>query len=151
MTAKRSHHFSAKYSAHAEPRAVHILLQQLVKEGLPDGAKVAVVTDHFPIAHAQKRLNGYGGIGRGYALNRLYEYTYDLLFTRKINVVFFYLTGRLNPADQLSRNFGVNTKEIVIKAADDMGLPPLKGTRSPLCDEYVFGDVTRPKPSRDLF
>eukprot|EP00796_Vickermania_ingenoplastis_P006393 gene6393-biopygen4064 len=109
-----------QYSAHAEPRAVHILLQQLVKEGLPDGAKVAVVTDHFPIAHAQKRLNGYGGIGRGYALNRLYEYTYDLLFTRKINVVFFYLTGRLNPADQLSRNFGVNTKEIVIKAADDM-------------------------------
>eukprot|EP00796_Vickermania_ingenoplastis_P007805 gene7805-biopygen5234 len=111
MTAKRSHHFSAKYSAHAEPRAVHILLQQLVKEGLPDGAKVAVVTDHFPIAHAQKRLNGYGGIGRGYALNRLYEYTYDLLFTRKINVVFFYLTGRLNPADQLSRKFGVNTKK----------------------------------------
>lgn len=130
-------HFNKKHSAHAEPRGAHIALRQLVKEGLPDGSKVAIVTDHFPIAHAQKRLNGYGGIGRGYALNKLYEYSYDLLYKRKIQVVFFYLTGRCNPADELSRNFGVKAAawEIVRHQVGDMGLPPLSHTRSPLCDE----------------
>eukprot|EP00796_Vickermania_ingenoplastis_P011271 gene11271-biopygen7752 len=57
---KRSKHFSAKFSAHAEPRAVHILLKQLVKDGVPDGTQIAVVTDHFPIVHAQKKLTGFG-------------------------------------------------------------------------------------------
>eukprot|EP00796_Vickermania_ingenoplastis_P000937 gene937-biopygen778 len=143
---KRSKHFSAKFSAHAEPRAVHILLKQLVKDGVPDGTQIAVVTDHFPIVHAQKKLTGFGGIGRGYSLNKLYEYTYDLLFKRNIQVVFFYLTGKLNPADQISRNFGVHTHAIVVKDADDMGLPPLKGTRSSLCDEYVYG--VKPTPAQ---
>lgn len=139
-------HFNAKHSAHAEPRAVHTLLKQLVKEGICDNAKIAIVTDHFPIAHAQKRLNGYGGIGRGYALNTLFEYTYDLLYKRNIQVVYFYLTGRLNPADELSRHFGgtVRSRNIIVKDADDMGLPPLLGTRSPLCDEYLTGH-TRPE------
>jgi len=101
--------FNKKHSAHAEPRGAHIALRQLVKEGLRDGSKVAIVTDHFPIARAQKSLNGYGGIGRGYALNKLYEYSYDLLYHRKIQMVFFYLTGRCNLAVELSRNFGVYT------------------------------------------
>lgn len=142
--------FNARHSAHAEPRGAQTLLQQLVKEGLPNGSKVALVTDHFPIAHAQKRLNGYGGIGRGYALNKLFEYTYDLLYKRNIQVVFFYLMGRLNPADQLSRHFGGSVKDynIVVKDADDMGLPPLAGTRSPLCDEYEFGHTRPDKTTR---
>eukprot|EP00796_Vickermania_ingenoplastis_P006772 gene6773-biopygen4609 len=84
--------------------------------------KIAVVTDHFPIVHAQKKLTGFGGIVRGYSLNKLYEY--DLLFTRNIQVVVFNLTGKLNPADQISRNFGVHTQAIIVKDADDMGLPP---------------------------
>lgn len=142
--------FNKKHSAHAEPRGVHIALQQLVKEGLPNGSKVAIVTDHFPIAHAQKRLNGYGGIGRGYALNKLYEYSYDLLYHRKIQVVFFYLTGRCNPADNLSRNFGENsnTKEIRSQCVNDMGLPPLIQTRSPLCDEAETGEFQPAKAAR---
>jgi len=141
VTATKSLQFNKKHSAHAEPRGAHIALQQLVKEGLPNGSKVAIVTDHFPIAHAQKRLNGYGGIGRGYALNKPYEYSYDLLYHRKIQVVFFYLTGRCNPADELSRNFGENTspKEILVHRVNDMGLPPLSHTRSPLCDEAETG------------
>lgn len=144
-------HFNKKHSAHAEPRGAHIALQQLVKEGLPNGSKVAIVTDHFPIAHAQKRLNGYGGIGRGYALNKLYEYSYDLLYHRKIQVVFFYLAGRCNPADNLSRNFGecTSSKEILVKRVNDMGLPPLSHTRSPLCDEAETGDF-QPAKARIL-
>ncbi|MDD9341215.1 MAG: hypothetical protein PV362_16540 [Providencia heimbachae] len=71
-------HFQARHSAHAEPRGARMLLQQLVKEGLRDGARVAFVTDHSPIVHAQKRLNGFGGIWRVHALNRLYEYTCDI-------------------------------------------------------------------------
>lgn len=143
--------FNARHSAHAEPRAVHILLKQLIKAGLPDGSKVAVVTDHFPIAHAQKRLNGYGGIGRGYALNKLFEYSYDLLFQRKIQIIYFYLTGKLNPADQLSRHFGgtITDFRIIVKDADDMGLPPLCGARSPLCDEFETGIFQHAKTTRE--
>lgn len=135
--------FNARHSAHAEPRGAQLILQQLVKEGLQADAKVAFVTDHYPIAHAQKQLNGYGGIGRGYALNKLYEYTYDLLYKHNIQVSFFYLMGRLNPADELSRHFGgaPNDRNITVRRADDIGLPPLKDTRSPLCDETEFGRV----------
>eukprot|EP00796_Vickermania_ingenoplastis_P013618 gene13618-gene2080 len=56
--------FNAQHSAHAEPRAAQLALGQLVREGLPDGARVALVTDHEAIVHAQRRANGFGGIGR---------------------------------------------------------------------------------------
>ncbi|KPA77631.1 TATE DNA transposon [Leptomonas pyrrhocoris] len=97
--------FMARHSAHAEPRAAELLLRRLVMEGLADGARVALVTDHFPIVHAQKRLNGFGGIGRGYSLNTLYEYTYDLWRERSIDVVLCYVEGERNPADAFSRHF----------------------------------------------
>lgn len=45
-------------SADADPHGDHINLSQQVIEGLPYGSKVAIVTDHFPIAHAQNSLNG---------------------------------------------------------------------------------------------
>lgn len=64
------------------------------------------MTDHEAIVRAQRKLNGYGGIGRGYALNKLYEYVYDMWFNNNIEVTFFYIAGKLNPADSLSRNFG---------------------------------------------
>ncbi|ORC85650.1 TATE DNA transposon [Trypanosoma theileri] len=104
--------FNARHSAHAEPRAIHLLLQHLERQGVivhgesiaheedvdsdviltgprRRPTRVAVVTDHFPIAHAQRRLNGFGGIGRGYALNRLFEYTNELFHTKAVQVVFF--------------------------------------------------------------
>lgn len=131
--------FNARRSAHAEPRGAQVLLRELVKHGLPNGSRVALVTDHFPIVLAQRGLNGYGGIGRGYALNRLFEYTYDLLFERNIQVTFFYLAGECNPADELSRNFGGVSGDRCIVSADGngMGLPPLSCAFSPLCPEVV--------------
>lgn len=54
---------------------------------------------------APKKLNKYGGIGRGYSLNKLFEYVYDLNYD-SIDVTFFFLKGQLNPADNISRHFG---------------------------------------------
>eukprot|EP00796_Vickermania_ingenoplastis_P000370 gene369-gene315 len=98
--------FNAQHSAHAEPRAAQLALGQLVREGLPDGARVALVTDHEAIVHAQRRANGFGGIGRGYSLNKLFEYVHDLWYRNGIEVTFFQISGPSNPADTLSRVFG---------------------------------------------
>eukprot|EP00796_Vickermania_ingenoplastis_P011493 gene11493-biopygen8344 len=98
--------FNAQHSAHAEPRAVELVLRQIMREDEPSGAKVAVITDHEAIVHAQRRSNGFGGIGRGYALNKLFEYVYDLWYHRAIEVTFFFLSGKANPADSISRSFG---------------------------------------------
>ncbi|KAG5477655.1 hypothetical protein LSCM1_04948 [Leishmania martiniquensis] len=102
-------YFTAKHSAHAEPRAAMLCLQYLMAHGLAarrgPTMRMAVVTDHFAIVRAQRKHNGFGGIGRGYCLNRLYAYTTALYFTERVRVVFFYIAGQVNPADELSRNF----------------------------------------------
>ncbi|KAH9600834.1 hypothetical protein LSM04_007959 [Trypanosoma melophagium] len=82
--------FRARHSAHAKPRAVQALLLLLHKEGtLRPGMRIAVVTDHYAIAAAQKRLNGFGGIGRGFSLNKLFETTYNLWYDYDIEVIFY--------------------------------------------------------------
>eukprot|EP00796_Vickermania_ingenoplastis_P002607 gene2607-biopygen2097 len=85
--------FHAQHSAHAEPRAAELVLRQLVQDGIADGSNVAFMTDHDAIHRAQRRVNGFGGIGRGYTLNKLFEYVYDLWFHRDIQVTFFWLQG----------------------------------------------------------
>jgi len=134
------HLFRARHSAHAEPRAAQLALRQLIMDGLPDGTKVALVTDHFAIVHAQRRSNGFGGIGRGYALNRLFEYVYDLVHHNRIEVHFFHIHGPCNPADTLSRDFGVKATEgTVVKGfAPSTVLPALSCTFSPLCEGLSF-------------
>lgn len=67
-----------------------------------------IVTDHKAIVYAQQKLNGFGGIGRGYSLNHLYEFVHELRHTHNIDVTFSYIAGPSNPADSLSRNFGVD-------------------------------------------
>eukprot|EP00796_Vickermania_ingenoplastis_P003983 gene3983-gene2525 len=81
--------FNAQHSAHAEPRAVELVLRQIMREDEPRGAKVAVITDHEAIAHAQRRSNGFGGIFRGHAPNKLFEYAYDLWHHRAIEATLF--------------------------------------------------------------
>jgi len=129
--------FNARRSAHAEPRACQLLIKQLVREGIPDQCRLAVVTDHYPIVLAQRRLNGYGGIGRGFALNKLYELVHDLRTKRGILVVFFYIAGPCNPADDLSRNFGEETSQGNVLARINVAtvLPPLSQTYSNVCEE----------------
>eukprot|EP00796_Vickermania_ingenoplastis_P009279 gene9279-biopygen6603 len=68
-------HFTAKHSAHAEPQAITHLLKILRQRSPRPGQCWAVVTDHLAIVRAQRKQNGYGGIGRGYALNKLFELT----------------------------------------------------------------------------
>lgn len=132
--------FNAQHSAHAEPRAAELAIQQEVRRGMRDGARIALVTDHEAIVHAQRRTNGFGGIGRGYSLNRLFEYVYNLEFERDIRVTFFYISGPSNPADALSRNFGDESANgmVVWKPAPTTMLPSLNWTFSPVCEGMTF-------------
>ncbi|KPA79559.1 TATE DNA transposon [Leptomonas pyrrhocoris] len=119
-------HFAAKHSAHSEPRAVGCILRELRREGIPRGTRNAIVTDHSAIAYAQRRLNGFGGIGRGYALNKLYEQTNQLFHEEGVVVLFFYINEKSNPADTFSRNFGADVEEGVLRRLiDGPSLPQL--------------------------
>lgn len=132
--------FDAQHSAHAEPRAAQLLLRQLVREGMPDHSRVALVTDHIAIVHAQRRTNGFGGIGRGYTLNKLFEYVHDLLFHHDIQVTFFHLSGKVNPADTISRTFGDNADHggVFVFPAPNTQIPLLCSTYSPVCEKLTF-------------
>ncbi|KPA78444.1 hypothetical protein ABB37_06071 [Leptomonas pyrrhocoris] len=101
-------------------------------------SRVATVTDHYPIAFAQRGENGFRGIGRGQYLNHLYALTNDLFFNRDITVVFFYILGSLNPADSLCRNFGddVDDGRVVARVAEGRPILRLMNTSCPLCPRH---------------
>ncbi len=125
--------FSAKHSAHAEPTAIIECLRYLDHQGAL-GQHTAVVTDHFPIVLAQRKGNGYGGIGKGKTLNSLFRLAHELLQTNH-RISFFYIQGPLNPADEASRHFGVETHgQITTRTTNDAGLPFLSATFCPLCE-----------------
>jgi hypothetical protein len=123
--------WTAKFSAHAEPGAILAILQHLDRLGRL-GKKIAIVSDHFPIEHAQRGSNGFGGIGRGQALNRLYEFVYS----REAETTFFFISGKLNPVDEPSRNFGAELADGRIRECSDANtrIPPLQTCFSHLCE-----------------
>ncbi|KAK7199242.1 hypothetical protein NESM_000894700 [Novymonas esmeraldas] len=129
--------FNARFSANAEPHAALLFLQLVLARGAVRGMRIAVVTDHYPIALAQRGENGFRGIGRGYYLNNLYTFTNDLFHRQGVRVVFFYIDGACNPADRLSRNFGedVSDGEVAVREAADMVLPRLINTACPVCEK----------------
>lgn len=121
--------FTARFSAHAEPRAISVMLKHLITKGTIQASRIAVVTDHYPIVLAQRRANGFGGIGRGYALNKLYELTNNLFNKDGIQVTFFFIAGRTNPADTWSRNFGEASDATIHETvSNDCGIPLLRST-----------------------
>ncbi|PHR97648.1 MAG: hypothetical protein COA68_12310 [Oceanobacter sp.] len=126
-------HFYAKFSAHAEPTGVRELVEHLERKGRL-GRRVAVVTDHFAIVQAQARENGYGGVGKGYALNSLFR------ATNEHDILFFYIAGHKNPSDYISRNFTFEGGEIVETRAD-VALPRLIETYCPIIE------LARERPS----
>lgn len=127
--------FQARHSAHSEPRAVWTLLKYL---GLSKDArpmKIAIATDHQAIVEAQRKENGFGGIGRGFELEGLYNLVNELFHTHDVKITFFYVRGELNPADPISRDFtGVKDGNIV-RRPTDARLPSLRNTYCPLCEE----------------
>lgn len=86
-----------------------------------------VWTEDCPIACAKKHLDGYGGVGHGYALGKSYGWEGDLLHARKIQVVFFHLPGGCGPADELSRGLGAGetAKKVPSKMVNAVVLPTL--------------------------
>lgn len=109
---------------------------------------IAVATDHRAIVVAQRKLNGFGGIGRGIHLNNLFRTTYDFL-KENIVVKFFHVLGTLNTADSLSRNFGALADgNIAINRVPDFGTIPLSQMYTPLANiTLATTGVYAPLPS----
>lgn len=114
-------------------------------EGLSKGSRVALITDHFAIAHVKRKLKGYSGIRQGYTLSHLFEYDHDLRTPRGVGFT-FYISGVTNPADDLSWNFGVrngrNNLQLIIANANHLKLPPIKATLSLFCKETGEAEIT---------
>ena len=89
------------HSASAEPKACHEALQWLIeKQFILKTTKVAIITDHHAIPNAQRDpKTGFGGVGYGYFLNKLF-----LTSNEYPGIHFFYVPGEQNLADPLSRN-----------------------------------------------
>lgn len=77
-----------------------------MKWGFRGGSKVALVEGRHVIAHAPKRLNGYGVVGRFYELNKPYWRAYGLPTARAIQAVAFHPVGRCGPADEQKGTLG---------------------------------------------
>lgn len=100
------------------------------------------MTNHYPTSQPKKRLSAYVVVGRVYALNKPYVSAYDMLYARKMQVVFFYLGGGCGPADEVSRASWAHTaaKEVPRKIVGDMGPLPLAHACSPLFVEAETGN-----------
>jgi hypothetical protein len=125
------HNVTFRHSAHAEPWAIRTMLQHILRVEKDFGSKrIAIVTDHFAIPQAQRKQNNFGGIGRGFALNSLYQVANNIP-----GCWFFYIEGLLNPADTFSRNFPPEMKlgKILITEGTP-SVPLLNQTFSPLCE-----------------
>ncbi|CAD2217460.1 hypothetical protein ADEAN_000493800 [Angomonas deanei] len=104
------------------------------KGKLQSGMRLAIVTDHDAIVKAQRKCNGFGGIGRGKTLNRLYQRVFDLVFKEGITFVFYYIAGPQNPADTLSRRFQIYGESVSEIQVNDLTVPFLRSTYSPLAE-----------------
>lgn len=82
----------------------------------------------------------FGAIGRGYTLNKRFEYVHDLLFQHGMQVTFFHLSGKVNPADTISRTFGDNADHggVFVFPAPNTQIPLLCSTYSPVCEKLTF-------------
>ena len=138
--------FNQKKSAHAEPAGAMLLLE-FARRQWPHlffrGARVAVVTDHYAIVVAQRKLNEFGGVGRGFFLNAFFRCV-DRMAEDGVRTDVYYVEGSQNPPDGLSRDFshfderktvdvtcGVG-EDVVFWEEKHISLPSLKSTFSPL-------------------
>ncbi|CAJ1028486.1 hypothetical protein, conserved [Leishmania lindenbergi] len=80
-------YLTAKHSAHAEPLAAMLCLQALLSEELVGARdrtlRIAPATGQPAIVAAQGTHHGFGGVGRGYWLNRPRAHTRSLYFSRR--------------------------------------------------------------------
>lgn len=88
------------------PRKAKQVFAPFCREGIPDGTRIALVTDQSPIAHARPHNSGFGEIGKGCPLNKPHVFTYDLRFQHGINATRFYVDGPCNPTKAPSASFG---------------------------------------------
>jgi len=109
-----------RHSAWSEPIGALEALRWTRKR-LGRHARIAIVTDHIALAHAQRRPgSGNGGFSTAYHLNNFYAELYkDILDDADI----FYVEGHLNPSDSLSRSNRIGDPQSFSKS--DMTFPSL--------------------------
>ena len=91
------------HSAHAEPLAARVVLDWLYATH-PGTANVAVVSDHQPMATAQRRwFNHHGGFSGAWPLNAFFGTLYEGAPPGSFREV-FYVPGEANVADAISRS-----------------------------------------------
>ncbi len=133
--------FNPRASPDSEPSAIKFILRALPRfehEMLQEGIRIASVTDHHAIPSAQRKINGFGGIGHGRFLNDLFRETEALDRKFQIQIDHFFVEGVLNAADPLSRNLGEDCNEIVWREVTNtirQQLPQLKSLYCPLIHE----------------
>jgi hypothetical protein len=112
-----------EHSAHAEPRAASTVLQWL-RARLPQHRHVAVVTDHQPMATAQRRwYNRHGGFSGAWPLNTFFAALYHDHDDARRDV--FYSPGEQNVADALSRSNRIGDGVRAVPAPSSIQLPSL--------------------------
>lgn len=117
-----------RFSAWAEPRAVHRCLRHLSLREKPP-RRIAVVTDHIAIVSGQSRWTSrFAGFSASWFLNSAYKAA--AAFDR---VEFFYIKGAENPADAASREVSAGF-DLIEKRIDPLALPALATLYHPLAD-----------------
>jgi hypothetical protein len=92
-----------KHSAHAEPRAARTVLNWLNRTH-PGIRHVAVITDHLPMASAQRRWHNHNsGFSSAWPLNDFFATLYSGAYPHDRREVYF-VSGEQNIADALSRS-----------------------------------------------
>ena len=92
-----------RHSAAAEPKGAEECIRWWLEKTSGKPGKVALVSDHHAIMNAQRNpKTGYGGVGYGLELNRLYQTANECTGVSAVH--FFYVPGESNLADALSRN-----------------------------------------------
>ncbi len=130
--------FNPRASPDTEPSAIKFILRSIPhfeRDMLQEGVRIASVTDHHAIPAAQRKGNGFGGIGHGRFLNDMYRETEALDRNLQIQIDHFFVEGVLNAADPLSRNLGDECEEIVwreVTSTIGQQLPQLGSLYCPL-------------------
>ena len=140
-SSEEEHRFRNGMSAHSEPACIFHSIKSALRlhpewfDLRPRGERlrIAMVTDHYPIPQAQRKPSGYAGIGRGRYLNDLYVVTDQMEEKFLWLIDYFYVQGKLNPADPYSRYFEKQIgKDVRIWQHTTISLPSLSATFCPI-------------------
>ena len=115
-----------QHSAWAEPIG-GLKIVEWLRERLPAGARVALVTDHSAMCYGQQRpASGNGGFSLAYHLNTFFQALYAFSPAAAV----FFVEGARNVADAPSRATRLGSPQLVMELYD-FAFPPLSDFHHP--------------------